>query len=859
MTTRPTWILALAAALLGACDGDKPASPDVDSQTHWMEACQGDGDCGSARCVCGVCSLPCEGDAACAPSFGEAAACLSPGSPVFAALCKDSISEGGVCVPACEGDAACAAVGPPLVCQEGACVSASLEVEGGESPSPEVCALPAAPAGAGLLEAAVDSFSPALVEVEGGALVSWVDGQYGGAEVVVARVGEGGEARWAARVSAGPSGAARPAVAAAPAQVVVAWEDLGDPDHRIAVSVRALGDGAAQGEVRSLGEVSQGEVVALASSPQALWDGEGWVIAWRQRQERCCPEVASWIRAARLATDGSPRGEPVDLTPAQGEVGEARLVLAEGGLALAWVREGVRFRRFDRAGAPLGEEVVVSGPGARPGRVAVAWNGAQGAGARYALAWEDERAQADQAQIFVAQVDGAGAVVDAEAAVTDVGKESRHPWLVWGEGQWTLRWADEVAVRQPAGLLQRGLSAQGLAPSESALLVTLNQQSGGLAVSGDALAWSSVGVEGAPAPQRQIFFARAPGEGALEGEARSLTPATRDARAGLSVAAGEDGAVAAWVDERALIASGQRVVFTAPLSREGAPLGAPREVARGDVGALAVASGPDGYALLWVEGEASLRLARASAQGAPEGAPVGVGATAEPARAAGPALAWEPQAGRWALSWWEQAQGEGGRVYFQLATAQGAPQGPAVALSEEGAGEAPRLIAAPWGLAALWREGDGALALARVGVDGAALEAPTRWVPEGAVSGFGLAASGAEVAAAWWSGGELWLRRWTAQGAAGEPRALGLKALGAVENVDVLQVFAVSDGWLIAWREAEATRSVRVPAGEGAVQVGALGEAIPWEALAQSAAGFVGLWVDGGGAPAAGALPLSCP
>jgi hypothetical protein len=147
----------------------------------------------------------------------------------------------------------------------------------------------------------------------------------------------------------------------------------------------------------------------------------------------------------------------------------------------------------------------------------------------------------------------------------------------------------------------------------------------------------------------------------------------------------------------------------------------------------------------------------------------------------------------------------------------------------------------------------------RVGVDGAALEAPTRWVPEGAVSGFGLGASGAEVAAAWWSGGERWLRRWGGEGAGGAPRALGLKGLGLGDIVDFLRVFAIGGEWLIAWREAEVTRSVRVPAGEGPVEVGALGEAIPWEALAQSGAGFVGLWVDGGGAPAAGALPLSCP
>ncbi len=95
-----------------------PPDPSTDSQTHWMEPCQGEQECGDLSCICGVCTAACtstcEGDARCVSA--DNAQCALGVAPAF-------------CAPECDDNTPCAS---PLVCQAGVC----LEQEEGICPDP---------------------------------------------------------------------------------------------------------------------------------------------------------------------------------------------------------------------------------------------------------------------------------------------------------------------------------------------------------------------------------------------------------------------------------------------------------------------------------------------------------------------------------------------------------------------------------------------------------------------------------------------------------------------------------------------------------------------------------------------------
>ena len=65
----------------------------------------------------------------------------------------------------------------------------------------------------------------------------------------------------------------------------------------------------------------------------ALWCGDGWALAWDAPTTtgRAPPTV---VRLQRLASDGAPRGEPIDVGPGFGVMAAS----AGSRLALAFVR-----------------------------------------------------------------------------------------------------------------------------------------------------------------------------------------------------------------------------------------------------------------------------------------------------------------------------------------------------------------------------------------------------------------------------------------------------------------------------------------------------------------------------------------
>jgi O-glycosyl hydrolase len=112
------WSLLLASVSSWIAIGCEP-EPDpqtTDSQTNWLQVCQIDAQCGSLRCVCGVCTTPCRAESDCAGLKGTA--CVAADDAGAIAQCSGERMPGtGLCLPGCS-DARC---GAGQMCVAGAC------------------------------------------------------------------------------------------------------------------------------------------------------------------------------------------------------------------------------------------------------------------------------------------------------------------------------------------------------------------------------------------------------------------------------------------------------------------------------------------------------------------------------------------------------------------------------------------------------------------------------------------------------------------------------------------------------------------------------------------------------------------
>lgn len=69
-------IALCGAAVIPSCGGSTNKS-GTDSNTHWLDVCERDDQCGSLQCICGVCTKTCTADATCA-GLGDNAVCAAP-------------------------------------------------------------------------------------------------------------------------------------------------------------------------------------------------------------------------------------------------------------------------------------------------------------------------------------------------------------------------------------------------------------------------------------------------------------------------------------------------------------------------------------------------------------------------------------------------------------------------------------------------------------------------------------------------------------------------------------------------------------------------------------------------------------
>lgn len=124
-------VLALAAVLLVlSCHTSEEAG--VDGETHFLRACTPAANaCGAAlTCSCGVCVMPCNGDAECS-ALSESAQCIASAhrSP---AACAEPGLETSCDVP-CNADDECKALASDFACLGGFCRPTSAREDAGVS------------------------------------------------------------------------------------------------------------------------------------------------------------------------------------------------------------------------------------------------------------------------------------------------------------------------------------------------------------------------------------------------------------------------------------------------------------------------------------------------------------------------------------------------------------------------------------------------------------------------------------------------------------------------------------------------------------------------------------------------------
>jgi hypothetical protein len=109
-----TCCAALMAAVFAYSCGGATAKDGTDSHTHWLSECQSDAECGSLRCLCGICSRPCSAASECSDLAGRASCEALSG-------CRAAEPAVVACELGCSGDTDCQQGSTSGRCSGGRC------------------------------------------------------------------------------------------------------------------------------------------------------------------------------------------------------------------------------------------------------------------------------------------------------------------------------------------------------------------------------------------------------------------------------------------------------------------------------------------------------------------------------------------------------------------------------------------------------------------------------------------------------------------------------------------------------------------------------------------------------------------
>jgi hypothetical protein len=129
-----------ALALLPFC-GTEHVGSTMDSQTHWLDECTSDAQCGDLECICGRCVARCEASGSCDVA-GLQTECTARTSVAVDALCGPEDPASSVCLVPCDSDVDCSGdqqcIGERCVVKHLSPPDASAPEEGGTvTPPPD--------------------------------------------------------------------------------------------------------------------------------------------------------------------------------------------------------------------------------------------------------------------------------------------------------------------------------------------------------------------------------------------------------------------------------------------------------------------------------------------------------------------------------------------------------------------------------------------------------------------------------------------------------------------------------------------------------------------------------------------------
>src|SRR5262249_50601714 len=204
----------------------------------------------------------------------------------------------------------------------------------------------------------------------------------------------------------------------------------------------------ASGTVRARTRVA---AASATGTPRAVWAGTQWFVAWCQAGQGIVT-----VRVARLATDGSPKGDPVNFgsyyTSSAIAYDNALGLASDGTNALVvWSREDSSLNRSNHVygallgpnGAPINSsDIVISSAAIHQMAPSVVYDGIQ-----YVVAGADARASTSFWQpswdIYGARVSTSGVVIDTSGiAISTAAGDQKSPMIASSGANVLVAWND---------------------------------------------------------------------------------------------------------------------------------------------------------------------------------------------------------------------------------------------------------------------------------------------------------------------------------------------------------------------------------------------------------------------------------
>lgn len=245
-----------------------------------------------------------------------------------------------------------------------------------------------------------------------------------------------------------------PAVAWSGTEYLVAWEDTRNTAERktdiYGRRVSAAGDPEGT-DFR----ISGTNALDQEYQPAVVWGGTEYLVIWEDSRDTATRGTD--VRGRRVSAAGEPEGKDFRISGTSADADDKVPQVAWSGTEYLVVWEDWRMdpgrqtdiygRRVSAAGAPIGANFRICGPGASgwdwvPG---VAWDDGRG---HYLVVWQDERDYGNRgADIYGRRLSAIGARLGGDFRISGTGATSEYsPAVAWGGAQHLVVWQDARGV-----------------------------------------------------------------------------------------------------------------------------------------------------------------------------------------------------------------------------------------------------------------------------------------------------------------------------------------------------------------------------------------------------------------------------